>query len=122
MTSFRIFEIILYSCLNLLPYLGLALYPFADKLRFSKVKVGLFIFLLFLVGIVFSVSSYIFDREKGFGFTTKKKDKGYSRWCSEKEMKKTVKEVDPSEDKAEAGGIVVINNGKKLWVDDGGSS
>ena len=49
MTSFRIFEIILYSCLNLLPYLGLALYPFADKLRFSKVKVGLFIFLLLLV-------------------------------------------------------------------------
>ena len=46
MTSFRIFEIVLYSCLNLLPYLGLALYPFADKLRFSKVKVGLFIFLL----------------------------------------------------------------------------
>ena len=46
MTSFRIFEIILYSCLNLLPYLGLALYPFADKLSFSKVKVGLFIFLL----------------------------------------------------------------------------
>lgn len=30
MTSFRIFEIILYSCLNLLPYLGLALYPFAE--------------------------------------------------------------------------------------------
>ena len=88
---------------------------------FSKKYIGatLFIFLLFLVGIVFSVSSYIFDREKGFGFTTKKKDKGYSRWCSEKEMKKTVKEVDPSEDKAEAGGIVVINNGKKLWVDDG---
>ena len=44
MTSFRIFEIVLYSCLNLLPYLGLALYPFADKLRFSKVKVGFFIF------------------------------------------------------------------------------
>ena len=88
---------------------------------FSKKYIGatLFIFLLFLVGIVFSVSSYIFDREKGFGFTTKKKDNGYSRWCSEKEMKKTVKEVDPSEEKAEAGGIVVINNGKKLWVDDG---
>lgn len=88
---------------------------------FSKKYIGatLFIFLLFLIGIIFSVSSYIFDREKGFGFTTKKKDKGYSRWCSEKEMKKTVKEVDPSEEKAEAGGIVVINNGKKLWVDDG---
>ena len=88
---------------------------------FSKKYIGatLFIFLLFLIGIIFSVSSYIFDREKGFGFTTKKKDKGYSRWCSEKEMKKTVKEVDPSEEKAEAGGSVVINNGKKLWVDDG---
>ena len=57
MTSFRIFEIILYSCLNLLPYLGLALYPFADKLRFSKVKVGLFIFLL----LFFQTSLVIYE-------------------------------------------------------------
>lgn len=36
MSNLRIFEIILYSCLNLIPYLGLAIYPFIDKLRFSK--------------------------------------------------------------------------------------
>lgn len=48
MTSFRIFEVVLYSCLNLFPYLGLALYPFSDKLRFSKRKVALIIFLLFI--------------------------------------------------------------------------
>ena len=68
---------------------------------------------------MFSVSSYFFEREKGFGFTTKKKDKGYSRWCKEKEMKKTLVEVDPTADKTENAGIVVVNDGKKLWVDDG---
>ena len=61
MTSFRIFEIILYSCLNLLPYLGLALYPFADKLRFSKVKVGLFIFLLlFSHNLIVNIYNFFF--------------------------------------------------------------
>ena len=79
----------------------------------------LFLFFIILIGIMFSVSSYFFEREKGFGFTTKKKDKGYSRWCKEKEMKKTLVEVDPTADKTENAGIVVVNDGKKLWVDDG---
>ena len=61
MTSFRIFEIVLYSCLNLLPYLGLALYPFADKLRFSKVKVGLFIF----PNITWNICNNLFTGTKG---------------------------------------------------------
>jgi len=77
------------------------------------------LFLLILVGVCFSVSSYFFDREKGFGITTEKKDKGYSRWCSEKEMKKTLCEIDPSADKIEHAGIAVISDGKKMWVDDG---
>ena len=46
MSKFRIFEIILYSCLNLLPYIGLAIYPFAEKLRFSKQKTISFIIVL----------------------------------------------------------------------------
>lgn len=46
MLKFRIFEIILYSCLNLLPYIGLAIYPFAEKLRFSKQKTISFIIVL----------------------------------------------------------------------------
>ena len=62
MTSFRIFEIILYSCLNLLPYLGLALYPFADKLRFSKVKVGSFII---FPNITWNICNNLFTGTKG---------------------------------------------------------
>lgn len=77
------------------------------------------LFLIALVGIFTAVGSYFFDREKGFGFSTKKKDKGYSRWCKDGEMKKTLKEVDPKAYSADAAGLVVINDGHKMWVDDG---
>ena len=77
------------------------------------------LFFLVLCGVLFSVSSYFFDRDKGFGFTTEKKDKGYSRWCSEKEMKKSLFEVDPRADTIEHAGIPIISDGKKMWVDDG---
>ena len=39
----------------------------------------LLFYILFLGGIFATVSSYFFEREEGFGFTTNKKDKGYSR-------------------------------------------
>ena len=35
----------------------------------------LILFFLLLIGVCFSVSSYFFDREKGFGVSTQKKDK-----------------------------------------------
>ena len=53
----------------------------------------LVLYFLFLLGLFASVSSMFFEREKGFGITTDKKDKGYSRWCTEKEMKKRVKKL-----------------------------
>ena len=77
------------------------------------------LFVFALLGIFSAVGSYIFDREKGFGFSLGKKDKGYSRWCKDSEMKKTLKEVDPAAYTADAAGLVVINNGKKMWVDNG---
>ena len=76
-------------------------------------------YILALVGIFVAVSSYFFDREKGFGFSTSKKDKGYSRWAKESEVKKQLVEVDPEAYTADAAGLVVINNGKKIWVDNG---
>lgn len=76
-------------------------------------------YILALVGIFVTVSSYFFDREKGFGFSTSKKDKGYSRWAKESEVKKQLVEVDPKAYTADAAGLVVINNGKKIWVDNG---
>lgn len=76
-------------------------------------------FILALVGIFVAVSSYFFDREKGFGFSTSKKDKGYSRWAKDYEVKKQLVEVDPKAYMSNSAGMVVINNGKKIWVDDG---
>ena len=77
------------------------------------------LFLLALVGIFAAVGSYFFDREKGLGFEFGKKDKGYSRWCKDKEMKATLKEIDPRADEIQYGGIPIISDGKKMWVDDG---
>ena len=76
-------------------------------------------YLLALGGLFMSVSSYFFDREDGFGFSTSKKSKGYSRWLKEKEMKEELKCVHPSDETSEYAGIPLISNGKELWVDDG---
>ncbi|MBP3800255.1 MAG: hypothetical protein ILA19_04680, partial [Bacilli bacterium] len=46
--------------------------------QYIKSTIGFYI--LALAGITFSVKSYIFEFDKGVGFTTQKKDKGYSRW------------------------------------------
>ncbi len=73
-----------------------------------------------LIAIIMSVSSLFFEREKGFGVSTDpKKDKGYSRWATEKEMKKELKLVHAKDLTSNAAGIPLINNGKEIWVDDG---
>ncbi len=77
-------------------------------------------FFFALAGILVSVSSYFFDREKGIGIVSGKKEKGgYSRWLTDKEMKKALTEVDPRSESLEKGGIPLYNNGKHLWVDSG---
>lgn len=76
--------------------------------------------LISLILLVMSVSSSIFNREKGFGFEIKDKaEKGYSRWAKDKEMKKELKLVYANEESSPYGGIPLINNGKEIWVDDG---
>lgn len=78
------------------------------------------LFILALIGVFAAVSSYIFDRESGFGFGIGgKKSDGYSRWAKKSEVKKQLKEVDPKAYTADAAGLVVINDGKTMWVDDG---
>lgn len=82
----------------------------------------LFVFLAVLVTSFLSVSSSIFENKKGFGFEVgEKKEDGYSRWLKEKEMKKAYKiyKVGVKDETAEHGGVVFINNGKEMWVDDG---
>ena len=84
----------------------------------------LLVFIVVLIVIFMSVSSYIFDRQKGHGIGLKineKNEDGYARWATEREMKnapKIVKVPISSTDCKEAG-TVLINNGKDIWVDNG---
>lgn len=76
-------------------------------------------YIIALVALLLSVSSYFFDREEGVGFSLGKKDKGYSRWAKDKEMKAVLKEVDPKQPTSEYAGIPLISKNGKLWVDNG---
>ncbi len=81
---------------------------------------GVFIGVLIVVFV--SVSSYIFDRSKGFGLEIgEKEEKGYNRWTKESEMKKAFKvaKVDIAQETADVAGIPLINDGKSMWVDNG---
>lgn len=93
---------------------------------FSIEYIG-FTFLLFicvLVVIFTSVGSTIFGKEKGSGIGLKIEDKnsdGYSKWASEKDIKSESKvvKVFANDNKIEAAGVPLINNGKEMWVDNG---
>ena len=77
------------------------------------------LYVLCLGGLFISVSSYFFDREKGIGFTTEKKDKGYSRWAKEKEIKEELERVEITQQSSKAAGVPLILNEKEMWVDNG---
>ena len=72
-----------------------------------------------LLGLFASVSSMFFDREKGFGLTTEKKDKGYSRWAKDKEIKEELKCVPIRSQNSKAAGVPIILKEDEMWVDDG---
>ena len=76
-------------------------------------------YFLTLGGLFVSVSSYFFEREKGFGITSDKKDKGYSRWAKDKEIKEELQRVEIQQKSSKAAGIPIIVNEKEMWVDDG---
>ncbi|MBO4245622.1 MAG: type IV secretory system conjugative DNA transfer family protein [Bacilli bacterium] len=86
--------------------------------------VTLIVFVAAIIVIFVSVSSYIFDKEKGKGIGLlfgEKKEKGYSRWATDKEMKEGagICKVNPSDEKLSAAGVPIINNGKEIWCDNG---
>ncbi|MBR3145773.1 MAG: type IV secretory system conjugative DNA transfer family protein [Bacilli bacterium] len=77
------------------------------------------LYLVALLGLFASVSSMFFDREKGFGLTTEKKDKGYSRWAKDKEIKEELKCVPIKAANSKAAGVPIILKEDEMWVDDG---
>ncbi len=85
--------------------------------------------ILFFAGIIAAfagVKSVFIEKEDdttGIGLAIgKKKEKNYSRWARDNEIKKglDVKAVDPLAPKADAAGIPLIMTPKKVWVDNGG--
>ena len=79
----------------------------------------LLIYIATLIGMFVSVKSYFFEMEKGIGFTTEKKDKGYSRWAKDKEMKEELKMVTPQQEVSNAAGVPLILKDTEAWIDDG---
>ncbi len=75
-------------------------------------------FILFVLFGIASVQSRFFSMEKGVGFSTSKKESGYSRWAKESEIKSELKPVNPSAPTSQYAGIALINDGKTIWVDD----
>ena len=85
----------------------------------EHITTTLVLYFLTLGGLFISVSSYFFEREKGFGLTADKKDKGYSRWAKDKEIKEELKRVEIKQKSSKAAGIPIIVNENEMWVDDG---
>ena len=101
--------------LGLNPFMG-----FSSK----YILATLLLFFIVLIAIFASVSSYIFDREKGPGIglhVGEKEEKGYARWSKEKEIKNAFKvvKVPIANPDSEAAGTVLVNDGKDMWVDNG---
>ena len=129
LTMFIIFSVILfYVCsitvLNVMSIVNegtfAGLNPFPALLP-PYVLFTLIIFICVEVGIILSVKDTIFDMSDGIGFSIgEKESKGYSRWFTEKEMKKAYKvfRVGVKDKDAEQAGVVFINDGKDMWVDD----
>ena len=90
---------------------------------FSKdyITATLVFYIIALGGILFSVKSYIFEFDKGIGFTTQKKDKGYSRWAKEKEiiMSKNVECISINDNTTRAAGVPLLYKNDKIYVDNG---
>ena len=84
----------------------------------------IFMFIVALIIIFSSVSSYIFDRDKSAKRILtigEKEEKGYSRWAKEKEIKeaKDVVHVKAIDQHVDGAGVPLINNGTDIWADNG---
>ena len=86
----------------------------------NRIATTLVFYFIFLGAIFASVSSYFFERESGFGFSTEKSSKGYSHWAKEKEIKedKGIAMVRPGAENADVAGIPLIIKKDEVWVDN----
>jgi type IV secretory pathway TraG/TraD family ATPase VirD4 len=77
------------------------------------------LYLLALIAVIIGAGDHFWSFESGFGLKVGKKEKkGYARWASNKEIKKTLAKIDPASNELEAAGVPLLNDGKNIWVDD----
>ena len=76
-------------------------------------------YLIALVVLLFSVKSTFFEMDEGFGITTDKKDKGYSRWAKDKEIQAELEKIEFAQENATAAGVPLIIKENEMWVDNG---
>ncbi|MBQ8234476.1 MAG: hypothetical protein IJZ36_02690, partial [Bacilli bacterium] len=78
---------------------------------FTEYLLATIVIFIFVMSFIFiNVSSYFFEFEKGIGIGIgSKKQEGYSKWTTEKEMKKELAKVLPIQEKSESAGIPIIN-------------
>lgn len=91
---------------------------------FPNYILGTLTFWIASVAFLFgSTSKYFFDREKGFGYTSEKKEDGYSRWAKPGEIEKAagVKKVLYTEKESKYGGVPLVYDNDGAFVDDGES-
>lgn len=94
--------------------------PFLVFLDLDKFLLTMIVTIVVLLSIIFNSSSQFFEKEKGFGFSFAKKDKGgYSRWLTEKEFRAELKHLYADDKTTQVAGIPLINNGRDIWVDNG---
>jgi len=92
---------------------------------FKNLPLTLGLFFGVLILIFTSVSSYIFDKQKGKGFglkvTDEKPSDGYARWAKDKEIKedKNVEKINTNQKEINAAGIPLVSTEKEIWVDNG---
>lgn len=92
----------------------------------EKLPITLVLFVIALIMIFSSVSSYIFEKEKGKGIgldVRDKEEKGYSSWAKDKDIKgdRDVEYILASNKELKAAGVPLVYNKKKneMWVDNG---
>ena len=94
--------------------------PFVVFYDLDSLLLTIVVWVIILLSIIFGTSSQFFEKEKGFGFSFAKKDKGgYSRWATDKEFKGELKHIFADDKVTQVAGIPLINNGHDIWVDNG---
>lgn len=87
----------------------------------NHIMLTLMIWIAAIGTLIGSSSSYFFSLEKGFGYTSEKKEDGYSRWAKAPEIKNDfgVKRVPFVDSKSEYAGTPLVYDNDAAFVDNG---